>query len=123
MRSAKRMPVIITAVLSILVLAVISGCASVKAPVYADGEYTGSSTAGMGGKLNVAVIITEGMISDVKVTAHNETPGIGTNAIDALPGKIVEAQSTEVDSVAGASMTSTAIKEAVGAALAEAEGK
>ena len=40
-------------------------------------------------------------------------------AVDQLPGKIVEAQSAEVDGVAGATMTSNAIRSAVAEALAE----
>ena len=59
-------------------------------------------------------------IYSVTVVNNNETPGIGSIAVDELPGKIVEAQSVEVDGIAGATMTSNAIKTAVAAALAEA---
>ena len=56
-------------------------------------------------------------VYSVTVVANNETPGIGSMAVDQLPAKIVEAQSAEVDGVAGATMTSNAIKAAVAEAL------
>ena len=47
----------------------------------------------------------------------NETNGIGSKAIAELPAKIVEANSTEVDVIAGATVTSNAIIYAVNNAL------
>lgn len=57
------------------------------------------------------------MISKVEIGENKETEGIGTLAIDALPQKIIDAQSVEVDVVAGATITSQAILEAVKKAL------
>jgi len=57
-------------------------------------------------------------ITAVEVVGDSETQGIGTNAIDQLPALIEEADSTEVDVVAGATVTSNAIIEAVNNALA-----
>ena len=54
------------------------------------------------------------------VTSHNETEGIGSRAVAELPGASVAAQSVDVDGVAGATMTSNAIKTAVSEALAQA---
>ena len=59
-------------------------------------------------------------VYSVTVVANNETPGIGSMAVDQLPAKIVEAQSVEIDGIAGATMTSNAIKAAVAEALTEA---
>ena len=53
------------------------------------------------------------------MVSHNETPGISDPAIEQLPAAIVEANSTDVDSVSGASVTSKAIKEAVQEALSQ----
>ena len=61
----------------------------------------------------------EGNIIEVDILVHDETQGIGTKAIEEIPALIIEAQSTEVDAVAGASMTSAAIKEAVNNALSQ----
>ena len=68
----------------------------------------------------VEVVADASGIYSVVVTENHETEGIGSVAIAELPAKIVAAQSVEVDGVAGATMTSNAIKTAVLAALTEA---
>ena len=65
----------------------------------------------------VEVVADAGKIYSVTVVENNETMGIGSMAVDQLPAKIVEAQSAEIDGVAGATMTSNAIKAAVAEAL------
>ena len=80
--------------------------------------YTGKAT-GMG-EVTAKVVVANGQIVCIDLIGENETPGIGSKAIEELPGKIVEAQSADVDGVAGATITSNAIKEAVKAAMAEA---
>ena len=65
----------------------------------------------------VEVVADAGKIYSVTVVENNETMGIGSMAVDQLPAKIVEAQSTEIDGIAGATMTSNAIKAAVTEAL------
>ena len=87
----------------------------------ADGTYTGSAN-GMGGALEVSVTVEGGKITAVDVLSHQETPGISDPALEKLPAAIVEAQSTEVDGVAGATLTSNAIKGAVDAALSGETG-
>ena len=86
-----------------------------------DNEYLGTSTLCMGNELAVKVTMDGDTIAAVEVIEHQETPGVGTNAINALPGAIVEAQSTEVDAVAGATVSSTAIIDAVNQALAQVQ--
>ena len=90
--------------------------------VYIPGDYTGSAI-GFGGEVTVTVSVDETSILSVVAEGAQETDGVGSNAIDRLPGMIVEAQSAAVDDVAGATMTSTAIKTAAEAALAEARGE
>lgn len=65
----------------------------------------------------VEVVADANTIYSVTVVENNETMGIGSMAVDELPGKIVEAQSAEIDGVSGATMTSNAIKAAVAEAL------
>ena len=57
-------------------------------------------------------------IYSVAVTDQNETPGIGSLAVEQLPAAIVSANSLAVDSVSSATVTSEAIKIAAAAALA-----
>ena len=52
------------------------------------------------------------------MVSHTETAGISDGAIEKIPAAIVEKQSTDVDTVSGATVTSKAIIEAVNAALA-----
>ncbi|MGI1660045.1 MAG: FMN-binding protein [Desulfitobacterium sp.] len=106
-------------ILSVACLLSVAGCSAESG--YKDGTYEGISPNGIDGEIVVAVEIGGGKITDVKVTSHNETEGIGSLAVEKLPGEIVEAQSTEVDGVSGATVSSTAIKEAVNAALAKAK--
>ncbi len=72
---------------------------------------------GFGGELKVKVTKEGDKITAVEVVEHNETNGIGTPAIEQLPAKIVEANSTDVDVIAGATVTSEAIIYAVNNAL------
>lgn len=101
--------------LTVLLMTLVSPVAAQEA-LPADGVYTGSAD-GMGGPVSVSVTVTDGKIADVQVTSHNETAGISDPAIAQIPGAIVEAQSTEVDAVATATVTSNAILAAVDAAL------
>lgn len=79
-------------------------------------QHTGEAE-GYGGKLKVTVAMNGDDITSVKVTEHHETEGVGTRAIDALPAAIEKADSIDVDSVSGATVTSNAIKEAVSQAM------
>ena len=78
---------------------------------------TVSKSGVFGDPVEVEVVADAGTIYSVTVVKNNETQGIGSIAVDQLPGKIVEAQSAEVDGVSGATMTSNAIKAAVAEAL------
>ena len=56
----------------------------------------------------------------INILEQNETPGIGSVAVEKLPAAIVEANSIAVDSISGATVTSTAIKTAITEALTAA---
>ena len=99
-----------------LALALLTGAAAVAETLPADGEYTGSAN-GMGGAVPVTVTVKDGRIESVTVGENNESPGIGTMAIEQIPAAIAAAQSSDVEAVAGATITSEAIKEAVANAL------
>lgn len=86
-----------------------------------EGEYLGTSTLCMGNELAVKVKMEGGKIAAIDIVQQQETAGVGSKALDALPAQIIEAQSTEVDAVAGATISSTALKDAVNNALAQAK--
>lgn len=95
-----------------------TGCTA-KTPSYKDGTYN-ASAQGYGGNVAVTVKVQGGKIASVEATGDSETPDIGSKALDSLPQEIVSANSTKVDSVAGATVTSNAIKNAVDDALKQA---
>ena len=82
----------------------------------AEGALTGTAK-GFGGDVTVTVTVDGDDILSVVAVGDNETKGIGSTAIEQLPEAIVDADSTEVDGVSGATYTSNAIKEAVSKAL------
>lgn len=79
---------------------------------FTDGTYTGSGK-GMMGNIEVSVTVEGGKITAVEVTSQSETAGISDPALETIPQAIVDAQSWEVDAVAGATFTSNGIMEAV----------
>ena len=97
-----------------------SGGAAAEADIPSDAVTCEGSARGMDGEVKVQVKATADHIYSVEVIEQNETEGIGTLAVDEIPGKIIEAQSIDVDATSGATITSTAIKEAVSAALESA---
>ena len=85
-----------------------------------DGKITATGTGkGIDGDVVVQVTADATTIYDVQVLEQNETPGIGSVAVEKLPGAIVEANSIAVDSISGATVTSEAIKTAIRQALTD----
>ena len=78
------------------------------------------SAPGKVGDVTVEVVADANNIYSVTVTGQNETPGIGSLAVEQLPAAIGKANSLDVDSVSTATVTSDAIKAAVAAALESA---
>ncbi len=86
---------------------------------YQDGSYT-ASAQGFGGDITVTVTIQGGYISDITVDdASGEDAAYFSMAEDILED-MLSAQSAEVDTVSGATFSSTGLKNAVAAALEEA---
>ena len=84
-----------------------------------DGEYTVTSP-GFYGDLNVTVVIEGGAISDIVVKDCPETPELGGKAIDIMTMEMIDNNTSGVDSVTGATVTSAYFRMAVNAALKEA---
>lgn len=104
---------------TILGAALLVGCGS-KSAALKDGTYEGTG-AGLKGDVKVEVTVAEGKISNVQVVEQNETPEIAGEAIEKVPADIVAKNSTDVDVVSNATITSNAIIEAVNAALEQAK--
>lgn len=95
---------------------------STGAYAYTPGTYT-AAIAGQNGPVKVEVTTSVDKILSVKIVDQKETEGIGSKAVAALPAEIVKAQSANVQSIAGASVSSAAIKKAVQECLNQAQGK
>ncbi len=91
---------------------------TVEAP--GDAVTVTGTAQGINGDVTVEVTLTKDTIYSVTVTEQQETEGIGDKAIAAVPGEIVAANSTQVDAVSGATVTSNAIIEAVKNAITAA---
>ncbi|MDD6085402.1 MAG: FMN-binding protein [Oscillospiraceae bacterium] len=88
---------------------------------YKDGVYTGSAQ-GYGGITTVEVTISNGQIVDIKILSHHDDSPYINNA-SSLIDAIINAQSTNVDAVSGATYSSSGIINAVRDALSKAGGK
>ena len=107
--------------LSLMVSAGFTGCAKTPAAAaFKDGSYTGKAE-GMKGDIEVSVEVAGGKIAKVNIMSQNETVGVADLALENVPAAIVEKQGTEVDTVAGATVSSEAIIAAVDEALAKAK--
>jgi len=84
------------------------------------GEFIGEDR-GIGGPIKVLVKMKDDKITDIEVLYHNETKGVGTNAIDTIISSIIENQTTDVDTVSGATVTSKALVNAVKNAIDKKE--
>ena len=99
------------------------GCGAKSASTSSDagvsGDFTGTAK-GFGGDVSVTLTLTDGAITGCTAEGKEETQGVGSEAIAKMPGAIAENGSIAVDGVSGATITSTAIKEAAAAALTAA---
>lgn len=108
--------------LSVIATSVLLAAVSTGAYAYTPGTYT-AAIAGQNGPVKVEVTTSADKILSVKIVDQKETEGIGSKAVAALPAEIVKAQSADVQSIAGASVSSAAIKKAVQECLNQAQGK
>ena len=88
------------------------------AAAYKDGTYYGSAT-GFAGQIKVKVVISGGKIASIEIVSTSDGSSYISKA-SAITGKIVSSQSTNVDTVSGATYSSVGIINAVRNALAQA---
>lgn len=88
--------------------------------VYKDGAYTGSAQ-GFGGAITVQVTLANDEITDIQVTSAPGEDSAYLSQGEGVISSIISAQSTDVDTVSGATFSSTGIINAVVDALGKAE--
>lgn len=88
--------------------------------VYKDGTYTGSAQ-GFGGAITVEVTLASDEITGIQVTGAPGEDSAYLSQAEGVISSIISAQSTDVDTVSGATFSSTGIINAVVDALGKAE--
>ena len=84
-----------------------------------DGEYT-AEVDGQEGPMTVKTTVADGKIAAVEVVSNNETQSIAAPALESVPAAIVDGNTCDVDVVAGATLTSNRIMDAVALCLEQA---
>ena len=92
------------------------------AGIYKAGTYS-SKAAGIGGDVIVTMTFDTNKITGVVIDASHETPGIGQKAAVELKKQLLLGQGAKVDTVSGASITSSAVRKAVAKCIAQAKGE
>lgn len=87
----------------------------------ADGTYEGTGT-GFRGDMTVAVTVADQTITAIEITETNDDAKWLNRAYSGVAEEILSSQTTDVDSVTGATYSSMGIKEAVADALTAAGG-
>ena len=93
-----------------------SGSAPAAEGKFTPGTYEGEAT-GFGGTIKVAVTLSADKIDKVEVLESTETDAIGEVALESLPQAVVDAQSSQIDTVSGATVTTEAVTNAVNAGI------
>jgi len=88
---------------------------------YKAGTYT-AVAKGHNGDVKVEVEFSDTAIVSVKILEHSESAGISDAPIERIPQEVVDGQTLAVDTVGGATVTSTAILAAIADAVAQAGG-
>ncbi len=106
-----------------VMLVVVSFAVSSAEAAFTPGEYT-ATAAGFGGDVTVKITVDENAITAVEVTGDKETAALGGKAIEQYNTSLVGVSDADaVDVMSGATITSNAVKEALGKALAQAKGE
>lgn len=86
---------------------------------YKDGTYQGEAE-GFGGTVAVEVKVEKGKITAIEIVSVQKEDGAYLSMAKDIIPKIIEAQSTDVDTISGATFSSTGIKNASQEALEKA---
>ena len=97
-----------------------SEAAEAKEGQYVDGRYDGEAD-GFGGTIAVEVTVEGGQITDLAITSADGEDSVYLSNAEAIIPKIIEAQSADVDTISGATFSSTGIRNAAQEAIEKAE--
>ena len=103
------------AILAVLFVILIPAISNAGNDTYVDGVYEGECSF-----VKVRVAIKDGNISDVKILRHGGGGEKYADMINPLTDKVVQEQSTNIDAITGATVSSKNFKKAVDNALKKA---
>lgn len=125
------MKYILIACLMLLLVPVLSACGgstketsepsyTISEPgTWTDGTYTAQAD-GYAGSFTVTVTIADGRIANIEAGDNDETPQYGGEALKSMIPEMIDNQTYDVDSVSGATHTSSGLRAAVAQCLEEA---
>lgn len=109
-------------ILTMLTVGTLAGCAktegTINEAIYNAGTYEGEGQ-GHSGVIKVSVLVTETKIENIEIIEFNESE-FAVDPANQLVDRIIKANSSEVDAIAGASLTSKGVIDAVNDALSKA---
>ena len=88
--------------------------------IYQDGTFEGTGE-GFGGEIRIQLTVTSGRIADIQVLSAEKEDNSYLSMAEGIIANIIDAQSAEVDTISGATYSSTGIRQAVMQALEQAE--
>lgn len=102
------------------VAALLCGVSAMAVAAVTAGTYEGAAQGKLSTVKAAVSLNQDGRITDVKLDVSGETPELGGAAAKKMAPAIVEHQSTAVDGMSGATVSSEAIRKAVAAAIEKA---
>ncbi len=103
----------------------IAGCStsssSTGSSKYTPGTYS-ATEKGIASDITVTMTFDETSITDVQIDASGETPDLGGKAAETIAQQILDTQGIDVDTVSGATVSSTAILKAAADCITQAGG-
>ena len=88
---------------------------------FEDGSYEGAGI-GFGGEIRVEVVVEDGEITEISLLEAKGEDAAYLTTAESILDDILKAQSVDVDTVSGATFSSTGIRDAVSDALEQAVG-
>lgn len=92
---------------------------------YADGSYTGSAADAYYGTVQVKAVVQNGKLATVQFLQYpsdrSTSRAINSRAMPALTSEAIQAQSSNVNAVSGATFTSQAFQQSLHSALTQAQ--
>ncbi len=99
--------------------AVFISCSGKDGSASVSGVFEGEGR-GLLGIVRVKVQIENNKVKNIDVLQYSDTPGYSDTVFEYLPARVIEADSTAVDVISGATITSRAFLDAVNDALKKA---